>query len=150
MLVPAVGCGGAGFGGDTSIQPSSSPGAVWGPLAVVPPRFAEPAALFGGTVRIDDECVYVEDVRGNLTLLVWPADKTEWDSKQAAIRFRNRDGSGVVLRNGDEASFTGGGSSVDEGGGSGGEWIQRIPWMARPAASCQLDSRWDVVAVELG
>lgn len=139
-----VGPGRDGLPG-TGAPESSTRG--WGPLAVVPPSRAAADALVGGTMRITGKCVFLEEAGGVLALLVWPADRTTWNSDAHAVTFVNQDRSEVTLHDGDRVSLGGGGDSVAESGISGEEWIRQTDWVARPASSCPSDVRWSVADV---
>lgn len=106
---------------------------TWGPLAVTPSTGDD--ARTEGVIRMTPECVLI-DADGELTLLVWPADRTTWDSASREVSFRR--GTGDVLTIGD-------GESVVLGGG----WSSRaqdseVDWISPPAASCVTPGRWYV------
>lgn len=106
---------------------------MWGPLAVTPSTGDD--ARTEGVIRVTPECVLI-DADGELTLLVWPADRTMWDSAAHQVSFRRE--TGEVLTIGD-------GESVVLGGG----WSSRaqdseVEWIAPPAASCVTPGRWYV------
>jgi hypothetical protein len=130
------------------VEPSASPVAAWGPLAVIPPQDGADTARTEGTLRITDTCVVLE-FRGEVTLLFWPADRTTWSPESQTITFANFDGSVVTVGDGDAVVLGGSGDSEAESGLSGEEWIGRMTWVAPPAPSCPLDTRWGVGAVEL-
>jgi hypothetical protein len=119
----------------------------WGPLAVIPPQDGADSARTEGTLRITEECVHVE-WRGELTFLFWPADRTLWDAASRAITFRNFDGTFATVSDGDTVVLGGGGDSAAESGLTGEQWVSSMRWVAPPAASCSLDQRWAVGAVE--
>jgi hypothetical protein len=98
-------------------------------------------------MRITGKCVFLEEAGGVLALLVWPADRTTWNSDAHAVTFVNQDRSEVTLHDGDRVSLGGGGDSVAESGISGEEWIRQTDWVARPASSCPSDVRWSVADV---
>jgi hypothetical protein len=125
--------------------PSAS-GATWGPLAVVPPQGGADTARTEGTLRITDTCVSL-DGPGGSSLLVWPADRTTWNAQTRAITFANFDGSTVSAGDGTPVVLGGSGDSKDESGTTTEAWLARTPWVARPADSCPLDSRWWVGAL---
>lgn len=105
----------------------------WGPLAVTSSTGDD--ARTEGVVRVTPECVLIE-ADGQRTILVWPADRTTWDSAAHEISFRR--GSGEVLTIGD-------GQPVVLGGG----WSSRaqdseVEWIAPPSASCATPGRWYV------
>lgn len=101
-------------------------------------------ALTAGTLRITDACVFLEEADDEHSLLVWPADATEWSAELRAITFENRDGSTATLRDGERVTFGGGGDGVEESGIPGREWVGRIEWVAPPASSCPIEARWGV------
>lgn len=82
------------------------------------------------------------DEQGTDVLLVWPADATVWNAEQRTIRYTNRDGATVELRDGTRVSFGGGGDSSTEGGEPPQAWANRIDWVAPPASECLTDTRW--------
>jgi hypothetical protein len=118
-------------------EAAASPTDVWGPLAVAEPVDGIGEALATGMLRINDDCVLIELGAGATALLVWPADRTEWNSTESAVTLRNLDGSQVTLGDGDRVALGGGGDSVQEGLGD-------VEWVAPPAAACQFDARWFV------
>lgn len=121
------------------------PGAAdeWGPLAVTASTGGD-LALTHGTLRIGDSCVLLEQAQNELTMLVWPADRTSWDPTTRSITFANLDGRRVTLTDGETVSFGGGGDSTEEGGVSGEAWRDGMDWVSPPGESCPLDSRWSV------
>ena len=127
-------------------SPEVSPGGTWGPLAVVPPQDGADTARTEGTLRITDTCVFL-DGPGGPSLLVWPADRTTWNAQTRAITFANFDGSTVSAGDGTPVVLGGSGDSNEEGGSTTEAWLARTPWVARPADSCPLDSRWWVGAL---
>jgi hypothetical protein len=140
--------GATGSTSPTGAAASTSPNETWGPLAVVPPgKAGGDTALTHGTLRITDECVFLEDRDAEQSLLFWSADRVTWSAESHSITFRNVDGSTVTLRDGDRVTFGGGGDSTAESGTSGEEWIRRTEWVARPPASCPIDVRWGVAEV---
>ena len=126
---------------------SPSPSGTWGPLAVVPPQGGTDTARAEGTLRITDECVFLVWA-GRRELLVWPADRTRWNPRTRTITFTNFDGSTVSVSDGMQVVLGGGGDSNEESGTTTEEWLARTQWIARPADSCPLDSRWWVGVVE--
>ncbi|GBE24647.1 hypothetical protein BMS3Bbin02_00922 [bacterium BMS3Bbin02] len=120
-------------------------GSQWGPLAVVRGGGGD-EALIEGTIEITDECVFLDE-RGELVLLVWPSDRTEWDESSASIRFSDFDGSTTTFVDGQTVRLGGGGSSVEEGGLGAEEWVNSIEWMSVPLLSCVTDTRWSVSSV---
>lgn len=136
---------------ETTTQPSASassalPADSWGPLAVRPPDDGTDTARAEGTLRITDSCVYL-DWAGDLMLLTWPADRTTWNGAAHEITFLNHDGPTVTIGDGEYVVLGGGGDSTAESGTSGEDWIAGRSWIAAPASSCLLDTRWAVGAV---
>ncbi len=121
-------------------------GGTWGPLAVVPPQDGADTARTEGTLRITDTCVFL-DGPGGPVLLVWPADRTSWNAQARTIAFSNFDGSTVSAGDGTPVVLGGSGGSNDEDGTTSEAWLARTPWVARPADSCPLGSRWWVGAL---
>lgn len=142
-----IGCTG---GGTTQEPVSSDPGAStsspmpidWGPLAVGAwGTGAE--ALVAGTLRITETCVYLETPGSGKAIIVWNADRATWLAERRAID-RSPDGETVVLADGDEVAFGGGGDSTAESGIDGDAWIAATTWVARPDHSCPIEARWFV------
>lgn len=119
----------------------------WGPLAVIPGPQGGDAALTGGTLRITDACVFLDKPGGDQVLLFWPAEGTAWEAATRTIRFTNRDGTTVTLRDGDAVRFGGGGDRTEESGVPGAEWVEGTHWVARPDPACPTDARWGVSEV---
>ncbi len=121
----------------TGLPPSGG----WGHLAVVPPQDGADTARTEGTLRVTDTCVLL-DRPGGPVLLVWPADRTSWNPGARTIAFSNFDGTPVSAGDGSRVVLGGSGDSKDESGTTTEAWLARTPWVARPADSCPLDSRW--------
>jgi len=119
---------------------------AWGPLAVIPAQAGADTARTEGRLRITDTCVFLES-GGTIQLLIWPVNRTMWDAQLRAITFMNFDGTIVTVSDGEHVVLGGGGDSTAESGVTGEEWVGRMKWVAPPAASCSLDSRWGVGAV---
>jgi hypothetical protein len=115
----------------------------WGPLSVVPGAGSGAEALIHGTLRITDDCVFLDE-RGDDVLLVWPADRTTWTPETGTISFERDDGQAVPLADGDEVTFGGGGSSVDEAGIKAEDWVAAIEWVSEPPPACVTDTRWSI------
>jgi hypothetical protein len=77
-------------------------------------------------------------------LLVWPDDRTRWDLDTQDIEFDNPDGTAESIVDGDRVTLGGGGGSTSEDGA----WVDQLPWIAAPVASCPLDAYWVVGSVE--
>lgn len=129
-----------------SPQASSFTTGPWGPLAVVPPQDGADTARNEGMLRITDTCVTLERL-GEVTLLYWPADRTTWNEESRTITFRNFDGTIVTVEDGVDVVVGGSGDSEEERGLTGEKWVDSIDWVAPPAPSCPLVSRWAVGAV---
>ena len=110
---------------------------------MVPPESGMDTARTEGALRITDTCVFLAET-GSPVLLVWPADRTRWNAAARTITFVNFDGSTVTVGDGTRVVVGGGGDSNDESGTTSEAWLARTRWMARPDASCPLDSRWFV------
>jgi hypothetical protein len=121
-------------------------GSTWGPLAVVPPQDGADTARTEGTLRVTDSCVFLVTTGGPV-LLVWPADRTTWNPQARTVAFANFDGSTVSVGDGTPVVLGGGGDNNDESGTTTEAWLARTQWVARPAPSCPLDSRWWVGAL---
>jgi hypothetical protein len=100
-------------------------------------------ALIQGTLRITDDCVFLDE-QGDDVLLVWPADRTTWTPETRTISFERTDGQAVLLADGNEVTFGGGGSSVDEGGMEPEDWVAAIEWVSEPPSACVTDTRWSI------
>lgn len=116
-------------------------------MAVVLAQDGADTARTEGTLRITEACVFLESP-SDVTVLVWPADRTTWSPQAASITFANFDGSVVTVRDGDHVVLGGSGDSEEESEFSSEEWVAGIVWVAPPASTCALDQRWFVGAVE--
>lgn len=136
----AVTLAGCGTGEQTS-QPGDAEhdeeGSAWGPLAVQAPREGTMDALARGTLRIGDQCVFLQTPAGK-TLIVWPADRTRWDEDRAGVVFDDADADTVRLADGDRVTSTGG---FDQGGTPSEEWVP-VDWVSPPGQACETDVRW--------
>ena len=136
--------------GGTLPTPSEAPGGPssggWGPLAVVPPQGGADTARTEGELRITDSCVFLA-TRGGHVLLLWPADRTTWNAQARTIAFSNYDGSTVSAGDGTAVVLGGSGDRNEESGTTTEAWLARTPWVARPAGSCPVASRWWVGAL---
>ena len=119
----------------------SNPGQPWGPLSVVPGAGSGAEALIQGTLRMTDDCVFLNE-QGDDVLLVWPADRTTWTPETGTISFERTDGQAVPLADGDEVTLAGGGSSIDEGGMEAEDWVASLEWVSEPPSACVTDTRW--------
>jgi hypothetical protein len=122
---------------------ATNPGQSWGPLSVVAGAGSGDEALIQGTLRITDDCVLLNE-QGDDVLLVWPADRTTWMPETGTISFERNDGQTVPLADGDEVTFGGGGSSVDEGGMEAEDWVASLEWVSEPPSACVTDTRWSI------
>lgn len=137
LILVAASCG-DGRGSDAEQESS------WGSLAVGPavPNGGD-EALIGGVLTLDGNCTAVETGTESV-LLVWPADRTTPVQEEGSISFETLDGELHTLSYGNDVTFAGGGSSVDEGGLPAAAWIERIDWVAEPEQSCVENSRWSI------
>jgi hypothetical protein len=124
-------------------DPTATTSRPWGPLAVVPGAGSGMEALIQGTLRITADCVFLNE-QGDDVLLVWPADRTTWTAETGTISFARDDGQTVSLADGDEVTFGGGGSSVDEGDMEAEDWVAAIEWVSEPLPACVTDTRWSI------
>lgn len=130
----------------TPVASSARSEGDWGPLAVVPPQDGADTVRTEGMLRITGSCAFLA-TSGGPVVLVWPADRTTWNAETQAITFANFDGSTASARDGARVVLGGGGDSNVESGTTNDAWLARTPWVARPDASCPLDSRWWVGAL---
>lgn len=145
-------CGGEGVpdAADPSADAGAAPDAAdWGPLAVVETGSGDREALISGTLQIDESCALLDE-RGNPVLLVWPAERTTWDADARTVTLTTSDGGTVMLRDGSETSFGGGGSDVAEGGPAAEEFLASTEWVSPPDPGCVTDSRWFVTEAVTG
>lgn len=77
-------------------------------------------------------------------LLIWPANRTAWNAAERTITFEDLDGSNVTVEDGTAVALGGGGGSSAESGVRPEVWLERMTWVARPAATCPLDPYWGV------
>ena len=115
----------------------------WGPLAVIGGNRSGDQALISGTLRIADDCVLLDE-RGDMVLLVWPEEETEWEPVTGSVRYRAGDGSVAVLGEGEVVSFGGGGSSELEDGTMAEDFVSSVTWVSQPADHCIVGTRWFV------
>lgn len=121
--------------------PTTTDDSDWGPLAVVPGTDAGDGALIQGILEIDGQCVLL-DARGEKVLLIWPDDRTVWNEDTQTVTFVRTNGEEVLLRDGDEIAFGGGGSSAGEDRQGAEEFVVGIEWTAEPEPVCVSDHRW--------
>ena len=115
------------------MEPSAQPAGTWGPLAVLPPQDGMDTLRLEGTLSITETCVYLESA-DEIVLLVWHADQVTWSAQPRVITFQNFDGRVVILSDGDRVVIGGSGGG-EESGESGGAFVNRMTWVAAPAAS---------------
>ena len=84
---------------------------------------------------------------GGAMILVWPADRTTWNTNDGSIAFANSDGSRMTAGDGEYVALGGSGDSFEESGLTPQEWLVRTAWVQAPDASCPLDTRWWVGAL---
>jgi hypothetical protein len=120
---------------------AANPGQPWGPLSVVPGAGSGGEALIQGTLRMADDCVFLNE-QGEDVLLVWPADRTTWAPDTGTISFERTDEQTVSLADGDVVTLAGGGSSVDEGGMEAEDWVASLEWVSEPSPACVTATRW--------
>lgn len=127
-----------------STAPTASPDpATWGPLAVIATGGQD--ARNEGTLVITEECTFFDVAGAGIRqLLVWPAERTQWNAADRSITFTNIGGGDVQIRDSDYLVLGGGGSSRAEGGEDGETWAASIDWVHPPAAECLTDERWTV------
>lgn len=138
----------ASCGADASDAPAgtgASPDAdgAWGPLAVIEAAGGGDEALISGTLQVDEGCVLLDE-GGKTVLLLWPSAATAWDSSTATVSLVTSDGQRVALEDGDSVTFSGGGSSVAEGGAAAEDFLASTEWVQAPSADCVTDTRWFV------
>jgi hypothetical protein len=132
----------AACGDDDQTPGEAALGDRYGPLAVVAGQPSGNEALISGTLKVTSDCVFLQSGSEDV-VLVWPEEATDWEPDSATISY----GSGrerVKLAGGDEVSFGGGGSSVQEDGLKAAEWMRSVKWVSQPASSCVTDTRWFV------
>jgi hypothetical protein len=141
-MLLTVGAAASVLGGCADADPEDFASSPWGPLAVAsgPPSGAE--ALITGTLSVTEACVLLIS-GGEETLLVWPDQGTTWNGVNQTIEYDDGEHS-VVVSDGDEVAFGGGGSSVNEDGLDSSEWVASINWTSAPDPSCLRDVRWSV------
>lgn len=146
-VVLAVAIGQPALRGWGEADSGDAAGAGWGPMSVME-MSGGMDALTTGVLRITERCVLLETAGGESELLVWPADRTQWDEATRTIRYTNPPfGPEFTLRDGQPVSLGGGGDATGEGGVSPAEWIASIDWVSAPDRSCPMDIRWYVSSV---
>jgi hypothetical protein len=109
-------------------------------MAVEPSPSGFHDGLLEGLLRITEQCVsVVRDAQEYL--LVWPSNESGWNRALNAIEFTDRNGK-VTLADGEDVSL--GGSDF---GVNGPNWIDSVPWISPPDASCPTDIGWRVGAI---
>lgn len=142
VVLLALALVGAACGGGTATDGSADD--TWGPLAVLSGPPSDDEALIAGSLQIGEDCVTLEEVGGEMVLLVWPSDGTSWNPESKVIEYSDGDRT-IELSHGDEVAFGGGGDSVAEGGLSTPEWIGSVDgWASEPERSCPARARWFV------
>lgn len=129
--------------------PASPGDTSWGPLAVVAPRQGAADGQFHGTLRMTEDCVFIEFESGETAVLLWPANWTTWNAESRTITFQQRNEAPTTVGDGDEVTLGGGASSVDEGRPTS-QFLSDADWVSRPTPSCPLDVRVGVGAVMKG
>lgn len=114
----------------------------WGPLALV--DGTGDMARNEGVVVITDACVFLER-DGERALLVWPSDRTRWNSGDGTIAFTPLAGVEVSVESGPRVVLAGGGADVRADGDA---WADPIHWARPPAPECLTDGAWFVTDVE--
>lgn len=114
----------------------------WGPLAVTTPAEGSmEAGPIQGTLRISDECVFLEHEGGD-SLLVWEAGGTRWNEDAGTITVEKEQGEGewVTLADGD---------GVKMGGGWGHtETYEALEWVSESPSACRTVPFWIVGHLE--
>lgn len=134
LLLVATSCRGNG----QSEEEAGSP--QFGPLAVSD-FVGGDQAVISGSIQITDDCVLLDE-RGESVLLVWPQGRTTWDNQEAAVLFVGPSGEQGTFRDGDAATFSGGGSSTDEDGTTAEDFLASVVWISEPNRNCLVDNRW--------
>lgn len=119
-----------------------SASSIWGPLTLV--DGTGDMARTEGVVVITDACVFLEH-DGERGLLVWPSDRTRWNSDDGTISFTTLDGVEVSVESGQHVVFAGGGADVSE---DGERWVETRQWARAPAPECVTDGAWFVTDVD--
>ena len=119
----------------------------WGPLAVLAEvSNGSPQARTEGVVELTELCAYLVTPNGDVTFLVWPAQRTGWDRDRGEVLLENQDGELRRIGTGTRIAFGGGGASSAEGGLFGPPWDAGPRWAAAPDSSCDTDPRWYVTS----
>lgn len=115
----------------------------------MPPQDGSDTALTQGVLRITDDCVFVDRSSGRV-LLLWPADRTEWDGEARSITFDNvasqgdpGSGKAVTVADGARVSLGGSGGTIEEGQTTE-EWAASRSWVVAPDPSCRFERWWSV------
>jgi hypothetical protein len=112
-----------------------------GPLALLAPSAGGDTARTEGALEVSPECVLLH-AGSDVTLLLWPSDRTRWDGITRSITLTNRDGSDVTVRDGTAMVVGGSGDSLAEMGLTAEAWLARMPWVVRPHPSCRVEAYW--------
>ncbi len=100
-------------------------------------------ALAHGTIQIDDSCVLLDE-QGELTLLVWPQSRTEWDAAAGVVVFTTTTGARVEVHHVDLVTLVGEGSSEAEDGFTADQFLDSVSWVSELDPGCVPESRWFV------
>lgn len=122
----------------------------WGPLAVVPPAEGGlEAGPYKGTLRITDECVFLEGQRDEV--LLWHAGRTQWNDQNRTITIDNPGpGSVITVADGDRVSMSGGGDGYDSFQELVKDVDASIGWVSQPSAACESEEFWVVSSLWKG
>lgn len=148
-LVVVLVIGGALYWHSLNTQSAAGPAnSQWGPLAVVHDASGDKARA-SGTLVITQRCSFLRGTDQTLSLLVWPANATTWDSGRRQIWFAIGGSDALTLTDGDRIWVSGGGSSVNEDNLDPKAFLARTDWVSKPATDCLTDTRWFVGIVGL-
>lgn len=125
---------------DVPSSPSGAPS--WGPLAVTALRSYGFAGA-SGSLRITNECTFLDGLGDQRYLLVWPAHRTRWDAEAQQIIFQIPSGDIVQLRDGQVVRVGGGVSQAPKASQEPGPDL-----VVPPDASCDASDWWYVGDVE--
>jgi hypothetical protein len=106
------------------------------------------AARAEGALVITDTCVFLEH-EGERMLLVWPVDRTSWDSSQRTITVGLTGADPRPAASGDQVVLAGGATFDDsESDLTSDEWLARMDWVAPPEPECLTPTRWEVANID--